>query len=158
MTFLWNHYPLQTSSFITWILSTTTKICTNVRFSYIHIQTFHANITYAYTCMYTKHTWPGFGPQVSTVNFRRIRIMMVGCYTILSEWQLPRPSPICLYSDTAFNLMTCEFGTLTERQVESSSPILLTKISPLSFLFCCRVQLCNVDKITYLKFESGSRR
>jgi len=158
MTFLWNHYPLQTSSFISWILSTTTKICTNVRSSDLHRHTFHANITYAYTYMYTKHIWPGIGLQVSTVNFRRIRIMMVGCYTILSEWQLPRPSPICLYSDTAFNLMTCKFGTLSERQVESSSPILLTKISPLSFLFYCRVQLSNPCKITYLKFESGSRR
>lgn len=78
----------------------------------------------------------GFGPQVSTVNFRRIRIMMVSCYTLLSEYPLPRPSTICLDSDTAFTLMTCEFGALTGRLVQSTSPILLTKRGPLSFPFC----------------------
>ena len=56
----------------------------------------------------------------------------MSCYTLFKGFQLPWPPSHCLYLKTLFRfLLNIYFNTLTLIQKEFSSPILLTKISPL---------------------------
>jgi len=95
---------------LTWLLATTTKICTIARSKQDH-SLYSSN---QYECIYVQHT----SLQVTTffllllpficlytfsaINFQGYCICQVSCYTFLSEFQLPWPSSWCHHTTTLF--------------------------------------------------------
>ena len=67
---------------------------------------------------------------------------LVSCYTFFNGFQLPWPPPSCYNEPTPLRyLMSEQFGTLTQREVDPSSPVLLTKNGPLRILHVIRFHL-----------------
>ncbi len=94
--------PFSTSAFkvLTWIIATTTKICTHGSFTLIHISGFKATMSPTYLSW---HPWQiSWQWSIGQVHFQGWLIRQVSCYTLLSGFQLPWPPSCCLDQPTPF--------------------------------------------------------
>jgi len=74
--------------------------------------------------------------RLSAIHFQGRFIRQVSCYALLSGFQLPWPPSCCLNEPTPFVVsgMSVHSGTATQRLVDPTSPVLLTKNGPLRTL------------------------
>jgi len=71
------------------------------------------------------------GKRLSAIHFRGIQIRTMSCYTLLRRFQLPWPRLVCHYLSTPFVVsIGLYFGSLFQRLVHPTLPILLTRIWP----------------------------
>ena len=75
----------------------------------------------------------GFTQRYSAIHFQGWLLRQVSCYTLLSGFRLPWPPSCCLKQPTPFLGSHERFasGTLSQRLVHPTSPVLLTKNGPL---------------------------
>ena len=99
----------------TWLIATSTKICTNNISSSAHATAFHDVITSLYTTAYNAIGLDSVSC-LSAIHFQGYFIRQVSCYTLLSGFRLPWPPPCCFNEATPFVGSDQQlFGTLARR-------------------------------------------
>jgi hypothetical protein len=90
---------------------------------------------------------------LSAIHFQGWSIRQVSCYTLLSGFQLPWPPSCCPNRPTPFmGSFGMHLGTLAERLVHPTSPVLLTRNGPLGALIVCK-RHCTLAP-THSEFEN----
>lgn len=167
--------PFLTSAikFLTWLLATATKICTDA--SSRKEQSLSPSYHNKWLCItptyIKKHTWIfSFLKQFiclytfSAINFQGYCICPVSCYTLLSRFQLPWPLSGCHNTTTLFVVSNNEcnqnLAHLKLRSVHPASPILLTKIGPQrkNNIDMHKIKWSLCTSHTHLKFDNKLRK
>jgi len=150
-----NPSPLGFSFAFTWVIATTTKICTgdtamigvtqkntffvSIFADYHHVPpTQEGSTVFIYpscSCIDQQQNKILFFLRLSGIHYRGTSIRRVSCYTLLGRWQLPWPQSSCLDWCTLFGGSVSEkHAGRTRSTVDPALPDLLTRRGPLGHL------------------------
>ena len=163
--------PFSTSVFkdLTWIIATTTKICTRDRSTLTHASSFLATTAPSYTLPFTRSNVNEYISILTiTIWYRShatapsiFRAGSFGRWVVThsladDDFHVHRPA-VFMNQHLLWVLMSVMLGTLTKCLVHPTSPVLLTKNGPLGIRIQCVPPLKRGTLRTHLKFENKLR-